>query len=376
MSGPTPPATFNSSPAPIDQDWVDAELVPFLQRVYPEERKTTMDWNRAIVFGRQCLDRLDQYEDFPFTIERLRLCLLNSELLTPAEMSKFIPITERGSQHCLRIFARHAIVHGPYMLYSLGEDPSQEFPRPQQTGTGQAPSPSAAPALPRAASVALLEARNVTLERELASLSMRVDQAERGHENGRGNGRGKGSGVHRGRLSQPGGGSDRGGRFNQGPGVPPMVQQTPSGLAPNAPQGYYPYPNPQYAYGSPYMAATAMGSYPMQPYQQQPLINPGQQHGGGWTGSQMMYSTHQDYSSQTGTSSGFAMPPQQVSNPYHQGQPTQRGRGSSRGQRGQAPSPQGLSAPPQQPPSGSGASTHVPRPDAEEFHPASGNGYN
>ena len=58
MTGRTPPAVFNSSTAPIDQDWVDAELIPFLQRVYPEERKTTMEWNRQVVLGRAHLDWL------------------------------------------------------------------------------------------------------------------------------------------------------------------------------------------------------------------------------------------------------------------------------------------------------------------------------
>ncbi|KAI4913588.1 hypothetical protein J4E90_005307 [Alternaria incomplexa] len=281
MTGRTPPAVFNSSPAPIDQDWVDAELIPFLQRVYPEERRTTMDWNRQVVFGRSNLHLLEHYEDFPFTIERLRLCLLNSELLTPAEMSKFISVTEQGSQYCLRIFVRHAIVHGSYMLFSLGDNPSPEFPRAGHTSTRPSTASPAEAAPARATSVAVLEARNATLERELANL-----QAERGRGNGRGNGRG------RGRPSQPRGDfvgrSDRGGRFGQGPNAPPNMQQTPSGFAPNASQGYYPYPNPQYAYGSPYMAAPPMGGYPMQPYQQQPFINPGQQYPSGWTGSQMI----------------------------------------------------------------------------------------
>ncbi|KAI4689827.1 uncharacterized protein J4E84_004007 [Alternaria hordeiaustralica] len=273
MTGRTPPAVFNSSTAPIDQDWVDAELIPFLQRVYPEERKTTMEWNRQVVLGRAHLDWLDQYQDFPFTIERLRLCLLNSELLTPAEMSQFIPVTERGSLHCLRIFIRHAIVHGSYMLYSLGDDPSPEFPRAGHTSTRPSITSPAEAVPARATSVAVLEARNATLERELASL-----QAERGRGNGRGNGRG------RGRPSQPRGDfvgrSDRGGRFNQGPNVPPNMQQTPSQFPSNPPPGMYGYPTYQYGYGNPYMAAPAMGGYPMQPYQQQ--------YPGGWTGSQMI----------------------------------------------------------------------------------------
>ncbi|KAI4934493.1 hypothetical protein J4E85_002350 [Alternaria conjuncta] len=231
MTGRTPPAVFNSSTAPIDQDWVDAELIPFLQRVYPEERKTTMEWNRQVVLGRAHLDWLDQYQDFPFTIERLRLCLLNSELLTPAEMSQFIPVTERGSLHCLRIFIRHAIVHGSYMLYSLGDDPSPEFPRAGHTSTRPSITSPAEAAPARSTAVAVLEARNATLERELASL-----QAERGRGNGRGNGRG------RGRPSQPRGDfvgrSDRGGgRFNQGPNAPPNIQQPPSQFPSNTPQG-------------------------------------------------------------------------------------------------------------------------------------------
>ncbi|KAI4646711.1 hypothetical protein J4E93_004934 [Alternaria ventricosa] len=282
MTGRRPPAVFNSSPAPIDQDWVDAELIPFLQRVYPEERRTTMEWNRQVVLGRSDLHLLEQYEDFPLTIECLRLCLLNSELLTRAEMSKFIPIAEQGSFHCLQIFIRHAIVHGSYMLYSLGDDPSPEFPRAGHTSTWQSTASPATPAEPRATSVAVLEARNATLERELANLNMRMDQAGRGRGGGRGNGRG------RGRPSQPRGGSDRGGRFGQGPNVPPNMQQTPSQFPSNPPPGMYGYPNYQYGYGGPYMAAPAMGGYPMQPYQQQPFTNPGQQYGGGWTGSQMI----------------------------------------------------------------------------------------
>ena len=271
-------------------------------------------------------------------------------------MSKFISVTEQGSQYCLRIFVRHAIVHGSYMLFSLGDNPSPEFPRAGHTSTRPSTASPAEAAPARATSVAVLEARNATLERELANL-----QAERGRGNGRGNGRG------RGRPSQPRGDfvgrSDRGGRFNQGPNVSPNMQQTPSQYPSNPPPGMYGYPTYQYGYGGPYTAAPAMGGYPMQPYQQQ--------YPGGWTGSQMMYSSHQDYSSQMGASSGFAMPPQQVGNPYHQGQPAQRGRGSSGSQQGQAPSHQGLPARPQRPASGSGASTHVPRPDAEEFYPGS-----
>ncbi|KAI4672748.1 uncharacterized protein J4E78_001250 [Alternaria triticimaculans] len=271
MTGRTPPAVFNSSPAPIDQDWVDSELIPFLQRVYPEERRTTMDWNRQVVFGRSNLHLLEHYEDFPFTIERLRLCLLNSELLTAAEMSKFIPVTDQGSQYCLRIFVRHAIVHGPYMLFSLGDNPSPEFPRAGHTSTRPSTASPAEAAPARATSVAVLEARNATLERELANLNMRVHQAERGRGGGRGNGRG------RGRPSQTRGGSDRGGRFNQGPGVPPNMQQTPSQFPSIPPSGMYGYPAYQYGYGGPYVAAPPMGGYPMQPYQQQPFTNPGQQ---------------------------------------------------------------------------------------------------
>jgi len=250
------------------------------------------------------------------------------------------------------------------MLYSLGDDPSPEFPRAGHTSTRPSTASPAEAAPARATSIAMLEARNATLERELASL-----QAERGRGNGRGNGRG------RGRPSQPRGDfvgrSDRGGRFNQGPNAPPNIQQPPSQFPSNPPPGMYPYPTYQLGYGNPYMTAPPMGGYPMQPYQQQPFTNPGQQYGGGWTGSQMMYSVHQDYSSQTGASSGFAMPSQQGGNPYHQAQPTQRGRGSSGSQQGQGPAPTQGRPTRQQPASGSGASTHVPRPDAEEFYPGS-----
>ena len=78
MTGRTPPAVFNSSPAPIDQDWVDAELIPFLQRVYPEERRTTMDWNRQVVFGRS-----------------------NLHLLVSNPNANLLPISRPKSTHCI-----------------------------------------------------------------------------------------------------------------------------------------------------------------------------------------------------------------------------------------------------------------------------------
>jgi hypothetical protein len=299
--------------------------------------------------------------------------------LTPAEIAKYIRVAEEGSQFCIRIFVRHAVRYGVYRLFSLGQGPSPEFPRPAPSGTGQtaapaaAPAPAPAPAQTSTPSLAQLEDRNATLERQLDALNVRVDRAEGTRGGGRGNGRGRGypprGRSSRGRGEQVGR-SDRGGRFNQGPGVAPAVQQTPAQLTSTPPEGYYqPYPNPQFGYGGPYMPGMPMGTgYPMQPYQQ-PFTNPGQQYGGGWTGTQMTYTTHQANSSQTGASSGFAMP-QQVGSANPRGQAGQRSRGSSRTQQGQGQAPtRGLSTQPHQPSSSSRTSTHVPRPDAKEFYP-------
>ena len=79
------------------------------------------------------------HEDFPSTIERLRLCLINAALLTSQELNKYMRIASMGPQTCVRIFVRHAIHHGPYPLHSLGNAPNPSFPRPQQDSTEQAP---------------------------------------------------------------------------------------------------------------------------------------------------------------------------------------------------------------------------------------------
>jgi hypothetical protein len=340
------------------------------------------------------------YEDFPLTIERLRLTLLNSELLTTSEMSKFMRVTEQGYQLCIRIFVRHAVRHGTYRLFSLGRDPNPEFPRPQPPAlpTGQAPAsagpqgsapaatknptPSSTPASAAAPSRAQLAERNATLERQLAALNVRVDRAE----GRRGTGRGRAASDQRGRSAQPRGSyngrSDRGNHGNQGARMPPAMQPAPATYTTNPSSGYYqPYPGPSYAHGA-YMSAPPMGGYGMQQYQQHfPSLAP-QQYGGGWTGNRMTYSAHQANSSQSGTSSGFAMPPpppqssqspfdqQQARSVNFQGQTGQHVPGSSGNRQGRmAGQNQGPSAAREEQASVSGTNSHVPRPDAKEFNP-------
>lgn len=76
------------------------------------------------------------YEDFPSTMERLRLCLVNARLLTAAERCKFSLVVAQGEQLCIRIFVRHAVRRGAYELFSLGVAASPDFPRKEQCEGG------------------------------------------------------------------------------------------------------------------------------------------------------------------------------------------------------------------------------------------------
>ncbi|KAI1516333.1 hypothetical protein L13192_04790 [Pyrenophora tritici-repentis] len=120
----------------LDMGWVHKELIPFLEEVFTDdEGMSTSNWERMILFARFNLDKIPVHEDFPSTIERLRLCLINASLLTSYELGKFMRIASMGPQTCVRVFVRHAIRHGPYRLHSLGDGPNPCSPRPEQDGT-------------------------------------------------------------------------------------------------------------------------------------------------------------------------------------------------------------------------------------------------
>jgi hypothetical protein len=58
MSSPSQTPSSNSPPVPLDQDWIEDELVPFLQRVFEGEKRTPREWNRQVLYARHNLDRI------------------------------------------------------------------------------------------------------------------------------------------------------------------------------------------------------------------------------------------------------------------------------------------------------------------------------
>jgi hypothetical protein len=68
------------------------------------------------------------YEDFDSTVERIRLLLINKEILTRAEIKDFGWVRSKWPW-CVGIFVRHAINHGPYPLASLGKEPNRNHVR-------------------------------------------------------------------------------------------------------------------------------------------------------------------------------------------------------------------------------------------------------
>lgn len=124
------------------------------------------------------------HEDFPSTIDRLRLCLINAALLTQQEMTKYMRVTSMGPQMCVRIFVRHAIRHGKYRLYSLGDGANPSFPRQQQDGTEQ-PIVFVIPKAPKPYAVKKLEDEVKTLitkleksEEENKALTLKLEEYE------------------------------------------------------------------------------------------------------------------------------------------------------------------------------------------------------
>ncbi|KAG9194092.1 hypothetical protein G6011_04127 [Alternaria panax] len=409
MADPNTPSSdaTASTISPLDMDWAQDELVPFLQSVFAQPSRSADDWQRQILFARHNVHLIPFYEDFPLTIECLRLTLLNSETLTPKELSKFMKVAEQGSQMCVRIFVRHAIRHGPYQLFSLGRDPSPDFPRglggmargrrtavrrhqtrtqTQVPAVGQglrtvAQGPRvAAPAESQGASYAQLADENAALRRQMGALNLESGGRRGGRE------------VQTGRSSQPRGGynarPDRGHHLNQGPGMSQTMPQPPPQYAPGSFGGYnQPYSGSSMMY-NPYAPATQMSPYGMtQQYPQhysdlpqQQYSNLPQQPQGGWNGNNNYRNTQQANSSQSGNSSAYLMPPpqttlvpQQVRGPDRQGQPPQHYRGASAGQQGQGSvQTQGLSVPAQEQASVSRkASSSVLHPEARPFTPGS-----
>ncbi|KAF1846131.1 uncharacterized protein K460DRAFT_406353 [Cucurbitaria berberidis CBS 394.84] len=111
----------------VDQKWAQSELIPFLNTVFYEQSHSA--WQEAIRVAEMNIDNIPFYEDFPSTMDCLRLALINPAVLTAAETTKFDPV-KNMVQLCVSIFVRHAIRHETWPLFSMGLAPSRDFPRP------------------------------------------------------------------------------------------------------------------------------------------------------------------------------------------------------------------------------------------------------
>jgi hypothetical protein len=68
------------------------------------------------------------YENFPSTVERVRLMLVNPAIMTTTEKNDFGWIADHV-QLCVGVFVIHALSHGTYKLFSLGNNPSPDHKR-------------------------------------------------------------------------------------------------------------------------------------------------------------------------------------------------------------------------------------------------------
>ncbi|CAO2649737.1 Nn.00g010290.m01.CDS01 [Neocucurbitaria sp. VM-36] len=119
----------------VDSVWEQTELIPFLDTAFGERERAA--WEKKICSAEHDIDNIRFYEDFPSTVESLRLALINPDVLTAPEIKLFSSRVTKDVDMCVGIFVRHAIRHEPFPLFSLGDAPSRDFPR-QQDGPAKA----------------------------------------------------------------------------------------------------------------------------------------------------------------------------------------------------------------------------------------------
>ncbi|KAF2848534.1 hypothetical protein T440DRAFT_509424 [Plenodomus tracheiphilus IPT5] len=111
----------------VNAEWARLELVPFLNAVYGPVYGA---WVSQIHLAERNLDIVVFDEDNPATVEKVRLALANSDLLTAQEKKDYLYLKQYDRhQLCIDIFVRHAVHHGTVRLWSHGNMPSREFPR-------------------------------------------------------------------------------------------------------------------------------------------------------------------------------------------------------------------------------------------------------
>lgn len=319
------------------------------------------------------------YEDFPSTIERLRLCLISPEILTPDEFNKFVRVADQSEQLCIRIFVRHAIRHGNYLLYSLGAVANPRFPRRREAGGGQQQRRKFTKPRHVAAVDALhKQIDDLTINRQAAE--DRQQHPVRATHGGSGSaGRvGHGSAVRSGRPPQAARGHNvapagyaphkyhRTHMFPAAPRNAPQHNSGPLGWG-GYRQPYGPYPGYRSMHGpsvpAPMQMSTAQYQQPNLPQmQRQNRVDPppGQRPYGVWNGNQMPYHPSHPNSFAPATGNAWAMQQPQSSAVSDQAphlSVPEHVYGPSMSTHGQAATPSPF------------ASAYVPRPEAPEFRP-------
>ncbi|KAH8719133.1 hypothetical protein GQ44DRAFT_762187 [Phaeosphaeriaceae sp. PMI808] len=116
----------------LDMQWAHEELIPFLQSAFREheyfKNLTRKAWEDEILYQETQIETITVYEDFDSTIERVRLLLVNPEILTKAELDD-IGWLRADVRLCIAIFVRHAVRHDTYKLFSLGKESNPDHPR-------------------------------------------------------------------------------------------------------------------------------------------------------------------------------------------------------------------------------------------------------
>ncbi|KAJ4363957.1 hypothetical protein N0V83_009410 [Neocucurbitaria cava] len=112
--------------ARCDPRWVEAELIPFLNIAFrPRPRGV---WENMIRSAEENIHDIRFPDNFPSTIDSIRLALINPELLLDWEVKTFKRVTPNQSL-CISIIVRHALTFGHVPIFSLGTEENPEFPR-------------------------------------------------------------------------------------------------------------------------------------------------------------------------------------------------------------------------------------------------------
>ncbi|KAH4936480.1 hypothetical protein HBI39_113120 [Parastagonospora nodorum] len=120
------PAKYAAVKAQLEYTvWVEEELIPLLIDAYG---KPARYWRQAAKNAEQSVDKLPVYEDFDSTVERIRLLLINKDILTRAEIKDFGWIRTKWPW-CVGVLVRHALNHGPYPLATLDKEPHPDHVR-------------------------------------------------------------------------------------------------------------------------------------------------------------------------------------------------------------------------------------------------------